>query len=62
MDHKLLPALGERVFDVPGEAQVGWNWGKSGKDKEGKITNPDGLVKWKGRDDRVRTPLLKRIL
>jgi DNA polymerase I-like protein with 3'-5' exonuclease and polymerase domains len=56
-----------RVFDVPGEAKVGWNWGNRSekKDKEtGTVTvkNPDGLQKWKGSDSRTRTPLLKRIL
>lgn len=38
-----------RDFAVPSEAQVGWNWGKASAD------NPDGLVKWKGGDDRKRT-------
>lgn len=39
-----------RVFDVPGEAKVGWNWGNY-HDKH----NPDGLQKWKGQDDRKRS-------
>lgn len=37
-----------REFVVPGEAQVGWNWGKCADG------NPDGLVKWKGGDERKR--------
>lgn len=37
-----------REFFVPVEAQVGWNYGKH-SDK-----NPDGLMKWKGGDDRKR--------
>ena len=37
-----------RQFFVPVEAQVGWNWGYQGDD------NPDGLIKWKGHDDRKR--------
>lgn len=52
-----------RVFDVPGEAKVGWNWGAQYVDKKtGEIKNIDGLIKWKGKDDRKRTPILKRIL
>lgn len=45
---------GGRKFFVPTEAKVGWNWGD--RDKEG-IENPDGLMKWKGGDDRKRTEL-----
>lgn len=37
-----------REFVVPVEAKVGWNWGEVGDD------NPDGLIKWKGADDRKR--------
>lgn len=37
-----------REFVVPTEAKVGWNWGDLGPD------NPDGLIKWKGGDTRVR--------
>jgi hypothetical protein len=39
-----------REFVVPTEAKVGWNWGEFDKDQ-----NPDGLVKWRGGDDRKRT-------
>lgn len=38
-----------RDFVVPTEAKTGWNWGDISKD------NPDGLKKYKGHDDRVRT-------
>lgn len=38
-----------REFVVPTEAKVGWNWGEYDK-----LKNPDGLVKWKGSDSRVR--------
>lgn len=46
-----LDLPGGRNFVVPTEAKVGWNWG----DKSD--TNPDGLIKWKGGDDRRRTDL-----
>lgn len=39
-----------RIFDVPGEAKVGWNWGNYHEKH-----NPDGLQKWKGQDDRKRS-------
>lgn len=41
----------ERKFIVPTEAKVGWNWGEFDK------ANPDGLIKWKGGDDRKRVDL-----
>lgn len=37
-----------RDFYVPTDAAVGWNWGYANED------NPDGLIKWKGGDDRKR--------
>ncbi len=37
-----------RVFVVPGEAKVGWNWADSAAD------NPQGLMKWRGTDARTR--------
>ena len=40
-----------REFVVPTEAKVGWNWGDKSE------TNPDGLIKWKGGDDRKRVDL-----
>lgn len=39
-----------RSYDVPGEAKIGWNWGNFDTRK-----NPDGLMKWKGEDKRVRS-------
>lgn len=50
-----LDLPGGRRFVVPTEAKVGWNWGDFDKDNPGK--NPDGLIKWKGGDDRKRTDL-----
>lgn len=55
-----IPLCGGREFYVPAEAKIGWNWGdyadeedvRSGKSKR---ANPDGLMKWKGSDDRKRT-------
>ena len=44
-----------RIFTVPGEAKVGWNWSSWSPD------NPDGLKKLKGPDSRKRTALLDRI-
>jgi DNA polymerase-1 len=41
----------DREFVVPTEAKVGWNWGDFSP------TNADGLIKWKGGDDRKRTNL-----
>lgn len=38
---------GGREFFVPLEAEVGWNWGKSGP------ANPLGLSKWKGEETRT---------
>lgn len=37
-----------REFSVPVEAKTGYNWGNYSED------NPDGLMKWKGGDDRKR--------
>lgn len=44
-----MELVGGRRFVVPTEAKVGWNWGDKSE------TNPDGLIKWKGGDDRKRT-------
>jgi DNA polymerase-1 len=38
-----------RSYNVPGEAKVGWNWGDFDK-----TSNPLGLSKWRGTDDRKR--------
>lgn len=39
---------GRRLI-IPSEAKVGWNWGEADAD------NPDGLVKFKGHDERERS-------
>lgn len=51
-----LELVGGRKFAVPTEAQVGWNYGKFDKDE-----NPDGLMKWKGGDERKRQRKFMRI-
>lgn len=44
-----LVAPGGRKYVVPGEALVGWNWGKQS------AGNPEGLGKWRpGGDGRQR--------
>lgn len=48
-----------RPFNVPADAKIGWNWADRIDDKTtGKITNPNGLIKWKGEPDpRPRPPM-----
>jgi len=47
-----------RVFDVPGEAKTGWNWGRYDPK-----SNPDGLRKLQGRPDpRRRLSIMERPL
>ncbi len=41
---------GDRRFHIPSEAKVGWNWGDFSATE-----NPEGLMKWKGGDDRKRS-------
>jgi DNA polymerase I-like protein with 3'-5' exonuclease and polymerase domains len=55
-----------RSYTIPGEAKVGWNWGNAhnpakplGPNNE---FNPNGLVKWKGHDNRTRLQGLDRVL
>jgi DNA polymerase-1 len=45
-----------RTYDVPGEAKIGWNWADWSE------SNPDGLAKFRGRDTRIRTSALDRIM
>lgn len=59
---------GNRTFIVPSEVQVGWNWdyridwsekdfakGKCTREQVGTCKeNPDGMIKYKGRDNRSR--------
>jgi DNA polymerase I-like protein with 3'-5' exonuclease and polymerase domains len=55
-----LTSPGGRVYTVPGEAKVGWNWANRHNDGKplgkGNRFNPLGLVKWKPgfRDSRTR--------
>lgn len=42
--------VGDYTMEIPSEAEVGWNWGAA--DKKGK--NPDGLIEYKGEDNRTR--------
>jgi DNA polymerase-1 len=47
----------ERIFDVPHEIKVGWNWADATPD------NPQGLVKYNGHTDtRVRTRTITKSL
>lgn len=67
MEVELVAPNGRR-YTCPGEAQVGWNWGK--RHDEGKPIGPgnranqDGLVKWSAgkRDARQRQVGLKRVM
>lgn len=59
-----VPLEHKRTLLIPSEAKVGWNWAnfvpefdKSGKPN--KDYNPDGLVKYKGHDERRRTEQAK---
>jgi DNA polymerase I-like protein with 3'-5' exonuclease and polymerase domains len=52
-----LKSQSGRSYIVPGEASIGWNWGKFSE------TNPDGLKKWSpGKEDRKRTAPLHRLM
>lgn len=42
-----------RKFTIPTEAKVGWNWGNRVELKDGRVLNPNGLIKYKGTDKRV---------
>lgn len=50
--HVEITLAGGRKFHVPTEAKVGWNWADTERDG----SNPFGLVKWKGRDERKFVP------
>lgn len=64
----VITLRGGRQFFVPSEVQVGWNWdyridwqekdylkGKCAKELVGTCKeNPDGMIKYKGRDNRSR--------
>jgi DNA polymerase-1 len=49
-----IPLHKGRVFEVPSDAKVGWNWGDVTTDKSGRVNNPFGLQKYKGNDSRKR--------
>ena len=46
----------DRVLVIPHEISVGWNWGKR-SEKKGVVTNPLGMQKYRGKDERVRQAL-----
>jgi hypothetical protein len=43
-----LQLRGGRTLLIPAEAKTGWNWSVASE------INPDGLIKYKGRDTRTR--------
>lgn len=51
-----------RSYIVPGEASVGWNWGKFNDNPKKGPLNLDGLKKWTPGDKRERTAPLQRIM
>jgi hypothetical protein len=65
MEVKVVNPAG-RPFVVPGEAKVGWNWGNMHNPSKpigpGNERNPNGLVKWKGKDERKRQVGLDMVL
>lgn len=44
-----------RTLIIPSDAKVGWNWSVASP------TNPDGMKKFKGHDDRARSPYQKML-
>lgn len=67
LESEILPTLIEtikvpiqlnnnRTLIIPSEALTGWNWAKQETDKTGKVIgNFDGLMKYRGHDERKRT-------
>lgn len=54
-----IPLKHNRTLLIPFDCKVGWNKGEAGED------NPDGLVEYKGHDERKRSPkagLLDRVI
>jgi DNA polymerase I-like protein with 3'-5' exonuclease and polymerase domains len=45
--------FGAQSITIPSEMKVGWNWGNFDPKKPNE--NPDGLMKFRGKDVRVRT-------
>lgn len=64
-----VPLERGRILSIPNDVKTGWNWAEAYKtDKEGKpvLWNPDGMMKFKGHDERRRrndpsVPLLDRV-
>lgn len=54
--------LGGLVLKIPIEISTGWNWASAQKPPYNPQTNPDGLIKWTGKDGRTRKTCLERIL
>jgi hypothetical protein len=52
-----IPLKKNREFIAPVDAKIGWNWGDYDP-----VTNPDGLVKYKGEDSRTRTEKSSKLL
>lgn len=50
---KIPLQFGKETIVIPSEMKVGWNWGSF--DPKKPDDNPDGLIKWKGKDARRRT-------
>lgn len=46
--------FGDFHLVIPCEMKVGWNWRPQRVNKDKTIENPDGLIKWKGKDERRR--------
>jgi len=65
-----VPLERGRILSIPNDVQTGWNWAEAYKtDAEGKayLWNPDGMMKFKGHDERKRrndpaVHLLDRVL
>lgn len=57
-----------RIYTVPGEAKIGWNWGARHDESKpigkGNRLNHEGLIKWNPakKDQRLRATGLKRIM
>lgn len=50
--------VNNRTMILEPELSVGWNWRKVKFNKDGTITNPNGLLEWKG-DDKRSEPVYK---
>lgn len=50
-----VPLMNGRELLVPHDVAVGWNWQHAHNDKK-ELVNPDGLIEYRGKDPRTRTP------